>query len=107
MSLDVYINATVKTEVFSRNITHNLGPMAKEAGIYQHLWRPDEIGITKASQLIEPLAKGLALLESEPERFKALNPSNGWGDYGGLVEFVGKYLGACRQFPDGDVSVWR
>ena len=29
--------------------------MAKEADIYQHLWRPDEIGITKAAELIPPI----------------------------------------------------
>ena len=33
---------------YSANITHNLGKMAEEAGIYKHLWRPEEIGITKA-----------------------------------------------------------
>ena len=41
--------------VYSANITHNLTKMADEAGIYECLWRPEEIGITKAGQLIEPL----------------------------------------------------
>lgn len=49
MSLDVYLTATRPTEVCALNITHNLGRMAKEAGIYQHLWRPEEIGVTKAA----------------------------------------------------------
>lgn len=65
-------------EVFEYNITHNLNTMAGEAGIYKHLWQPDEIGITKAGELIEPLREGLALLKSDPERFKAFNPKNGW-----------------------------
>ena len=94
-------------EVFTRNITHNLGKMAYEAGIYMHLWRPDEIQATVASQLIEPLRKGLDLLLSDPERFNKLNPSNGWGDYDGLVAFVTDYLMACERYPQAKVRVWR
>jgi hypothetical protein len=94
-------------EVFSANVTHNLNEMAAGAGIYEHLWRPDEIGISKAAQLIEPLKDGLALLQSEPDRFKAFNPPNGWGSYDGFVHWVARYLEACCQFPDAEVSVSR
>lgn len=107
MSLDVYLDAMRETNVFSRNITHNLSKMADAAGIYYALWRPDEIGITTAAQLIEPLADGLALLKREPERFKALNPENGWGTYEGLVSMVEEYLCACMKDPDAKVSVSR
>jgi len=93
--------------VYQANITHNLNKMAGEAGIYQALWRPEEIGITKAAQLIDPLRDGLALLESDPERFKALNPSNGWGSYESLVEFVRKYLAACEKYPQARIKVSR
>lgn len=93
--------------VYWANITHNLGKMANEAGIYKHLWRPEEINISKAGQLIEPLQVGLELLRSDPERFRKLNPSNGWGTYEGLVEFVEKYLKACQEYPDTDIETWR
>ena len=82
-------------EVFSANITHNLNTMAGEAGIYEYLWRPDEIKITKAKELIEPLRKGLHNLKSQPEKYKKFNPKNGWGSYDGLVKFVENYLNAC------------
>ncbi len=107
MSLDVYLTAVRPTDVFEGNVTHNLGGMASEAGIYKHLWRPDEIKITKAEQLIEPLTVGLLLLISNPERFKKLNPDNGWGDYEGLVEFVRSYLKACKENPDAEIRVSR
>ncbi|MCI4324258.1 MAG: hypothetical protein L3K03_09685 [Thermoplasmata archaeon] len=94
-------------EVYSANITHNLNRMADEAGIYQHLWRPDEIGITNARGLVTPLAAGLALLESDPVRFRKFDASNGWGRYENLVEFVRDYLEACRRYPDAEVIVWR
>lgn len=93
--------------VYSANITHNLNKMADEAGIYQALWRPEEIGITHAAQLIEPLRDGLTVLSSDPARFEALNPENGWGTYDGLVRFVADYLAACEQYPTAVVSTWR
>lgn len=107
MSLDVSLTATVPTSVFSYNITHNLNEMAEAVGIYQHLWRPEELGITKASELIKPLTNGLALLENDPIRFKAFNPENGWGDYENLVKFVRSYLAACKQYPEAEIYVSR
>lgn len=107
MSLDVYLTRVQLTCVYDANITHNLGKMADEAGIYKHLWRPDEIGITKAEQLIEPLRVGLALLKSDPERFKKFDAENGWGLYIHFVPFVEKYLQACEKYPDAEVSVSR
>jgi hypothetical protein len=94
-------------EVFSWNITHNLSKMAEEAGICDHLWSPEELGITAAYELIEPLSKGLRLLKSERYRFITFNPSNGWGDYDGLVEFVENYLEACIMYPNATIGVSR
>ena len=91
--------------VYEGNITHNLGRMARAAGMYAELWRPEEIGITKAAQLIEPLRLGLAQLKAEPETYQRHSPENGWGTYEGLVAFVEAYLAACKAWPDADVSV--
>lgn len=107
MSLDVYLTRVQSTCVYAANLTHNLAKMAYEAGIYKHLWRPDEIGITKAEQLIEPLRVGLALLKSDPERFKKFDAENGWGLYIHFVPFVENYLQACEKYPDAEVSVSR
>lgn len=93
--------------VYSANITHNLNTMAEVTGIYECLWRPEEIGIAKAQQLVTPLETGLTLLKSNPEHFKKFNPQNGWGTYEGFVEFVEGYLEACKENPDADVRVWR
>lgn len=107
MSLDVYLTANHPTTVYDGNITHNLTAMADAAGIYQHLWRPEELGITKAYDLIEPLQAGLERLRADPKTFKALNPPNGWGNYDGLVQFVSDYLAACIANPDADIEVSR
>jgi hypothetical protein len=53
------------------------------------------------------LTRGLALLTSDPERFKAFNSPNGWGMYEHFVPFVAKYLEACVTHPDAGVSACR
>ena len=120
MSLDVYLSRKrwisydegkthneENEELYQANITHNLGKMAGEAGIYQHLWRPEEINITKASELIEPLTTGLVLLKSDEKRFMKFNSPNGWGMYEHFVPFVEEYLNACKEFPDATISISR
>jgi hypothetical protein len=107
VSLDVTLVGRWKRREYSANITHNLNKMAMAAGIYQHLWRPDEIGIVRASELIDPLAKGLALLKSKPQYFRAFDSPNGWGIYDHFVPFVENYLAACRAHPKAKVEVCR
>lgn len=107
MSLDVHLEELRPTEIYWRNITHNLGAMAREAGLYIALWRPDEAGYVFAADLVSPLTEGLALLKGDPERFKAFNPENGWGSYEGLVEFTADYLAACIANPGATVRVSR
>ena len=120
MSLDVYlkrkkwisydagITLTEENEtVYDANITHNLGKMASEAGIYEALWRPEEIGKTNASEIVELLEKGLTDLKSKPEYFEQFNSPNGWGMYENFVLFVEKYLEACKEYPEADIYVSR
>lgn len=107
MGLSVYLNAVRLTEVYDSNITHNLKKMAEAAGIYMHLWRPEEIGITKAEQLIVPLTNGLKWLKDCPEHFKAYDSPNGCGTYKHFVPFVENYLRACEENPDALVEASR
>jgi hypothetical protein len=81
--------------------------MAIEAGIYMYLWHPNEYGITKAAQLIEPLRKGLDLMKADRKRFEAFDSPNGWGLYRHFVPWVEEYLRACETYPEGDIQVSR
>lgn len=107
MSLDVTLTHTRQAEVFWANYTHNCVEMAEEAGLYMAVWRPDEIGITKAGQLIDPLTKGIALMKADPERFKKFDPPNKWGSYDTFLPWLEKYLTACLENPDASVEVSR
>ena len=94
-------------EVFEQNITHNLGKMADAAGIHEAVWRPEEIGITHAKQLIEPLKKAIAGMRAEPAKYKKHNSPNGWGLYENFVPWLERYLEACEKYPDAKIKVDR
>ncbi len=106
MSLDVALLQDDQ-EVYSANITHNLGKMAREAGIYECLWRPEEIGINQAKQIIPLLEAGLTKLATQKAHFEQFNAENGWGLWKHFVPWCADYLQACRDYPDATVWVSR
>lgn len=115
MSLDVRLKMKVDTgskepyevTLYDDHITHNFGKMAAEAGVYDVLWRPEEIGITTAGELIQPLAEGLERLRSDPAHYEKFNPANCCNSYRYLVGFVADYLAACKEHPKASVSARR
>jgi hypothetical protein len=114
MSLDVDLMVVQPTSVYSANITHNLGKMASEVKLsngmtlYDILWRPDEQkDLNCAKDIAELLDEGWNILLSDPEKFKKLEPDNGWGSYEGLEKFVYNYRNACWDNPDAELSICR
>ena len=107
MGLDVTLTKVMPTEVFSANITHNLNDMAEAAGIYKHLWRPEEIGVKLAGQLVTPLMEGLHKIKSDPAKYREFDSPNGWGTYDHFVRWLEEYLDACARFPDAEVRADR
>ncbi len=117
MSLDVYLEDKICVHcgneipehetVFNANITHNLGSMAGKANIYKELWRPEEVGIKYAKDLIKPLKIGLDKLKANPDHYKQFEPSNGWGSYNGLTFWIEEYLNACIEYPNATIIISR
>lgn len=122
MSLDIYLNSPDKQakvcnhcdstyyeteEYFSCNITHNLGQMAGKAGIYDHLWRPETLGITTASQLIEPLTTAIQHMKDRPEYYKQFDSENGWGTYKDFLPWLIKLVEECKCYPEAVIYVSR
>ena len=113
MSLSVTLMVTKPCEVYSRNITHNLGKMAHAVilsngkTLHDVLWRPDEHGYTKASDILSLLHEGMVELICFPEKYKQYNPDNGWGSYDELVNFVREYHSACLDNPNADLEISR
>jgi hypothetical protein len=123
MSLDVDLMVMKPTSVYSGNITHNLGAMAREVKygvecnlewaaavdltLYDVLWRPDEHGYTHAKHISGWLDIGWNILLSDPEKYKKYNPENGWGSYEGLCNVVYQYRNACWNNPEAELSISR
>lgn len=115
-----------KEELFSANITHNLGKMAGKAGIYEALWRPyrldsrfvpmedyrqewefEDNTVIKAKDISWIIEKGLKDLEARPDYFKKFDSPNGWGLYVHFVPFVKNYLNALKRYPEATVKTSR
>jgi hypothetical protein len=102
MSLDAYLTVG-EEEVYWFNITHNLTDMADSIDLYEPMWHPERLGITKASELIEPLEKALVRMAPNLHDLREHEPDNGWGTADDLLRVTSQYLEACRKFPDADV----
>lgn len=87
-------------EVFSANITHNLGTMAEKAGIYETVWSPYDL---KAGDLIEPLLKGITEMKDKPDYYKKFDAKNGWGTYNDFVPWLDNLLQACIKYPSATI----
>ena len=113
MSLTVNLMVTQPVSVYDNNIAHNLSKMASEVklsnglSLYDVLWRPDEHELELAEDIAELLDEGWNILLSEPDRFKQLNPENGWGNYDNLCQFVYEYRNACWNEPDATIELCR
>ena len=145
MSLDIYLKGKkemkpqeciecgfihyhdIQEILYDCNITHNLGIMAKEAGIYEALWRPyklkedynipdedysaqmefEENNIILAGDIINILEEGLERLEENPHHYKKLDSPNRWGIYDDFLPFVKTYLAKCKEFPQAEIHVSR
>ena len=110
MSLDVSLYIEVDTgskephwlELHDANYTHNVTPMWAEAGVYEMLYGYDEWErprVALASEMIPVLEEGRRRMEAEPLKYIAMNPPNGWGDYGTALEFLRGLLRACKEHP--------
>ena len=81
--------------------TYNLQPMWRLAGVFER--HSSELDGIRADVLADRAACGLMRAVSSPEKFKALNPSNGWGDFDGFVEILSRTAILCATNRDGTI----
>lgn len=107
MSLDIYLSVVQREDIYSTNITHNLTPMAKAAGLYAPLWRPEECGIISAEQLADAIRPGYIELKNNREKYEKFEGTDGWGSYPHFLKFVSALLLKCEEHPEADVTCSR
>ena len=111
---DSIIEEEIETDEFWHgNITHNLREMAEDCmsfdeydqcyNLYDLLWRDTQAPFTGdyLNAYIAHLAYCLYILKNDPEHFKKFNPSNGWGTYEQLCNFVEQFIKALVAMPKG------
>lgn len=113
MSLDVYIKNLQDEDIYTANITHNLGEMAShvpvgDTTLYMACWRPEEIGIKTTGELLPLLIEGVHYMIDHRKELLQYNPPNGWGTYEGFMKFLLNYQHACEDNdPDYLIETWR
>ena len=104
MSWDVYLHCPdCGNASFDVNYTSNVWPMLqvvdfplRELGEAEH----------KASVIIKILGPSLKKLRADPEKYRAMNPGNGFGDYDSMIEILLlPLLMACKNHPNHTFSV--
>lgn len=103
MSLDINFYIEGKN-VHWQNITHNLNAMASAGSIYKCLWRQEELGITRAGELINPLIDGIKWMKEHPAECMALEPESKWGTYRVFVPWLEKLLEKCIEYPTATIE---
>jgi hypothetical protein len=77
------------------NYTSNVSPMwAKALG--RSLGDYDGAPCSEAAG---PLAAGVRAMEANPDDYRSMGPSNGWGDYDGALKYLRGIAEACAANP--------
>lgn len=83
------------------NYTHNTNPMMSAAGC-----DPGAFDGLRAFEAMPKLRALLAELEAHPDKYRAMDPENGWGSYDSLLPVLREIETAVAEAPsDSLVSV--
>ena len=91
----------------TRSPTYNLAPMFREAlgrSMRSHDGGPSLAGML-AKDALPVLRAAITAMEADPDRFRSLNPPNGWGSYESALSFFREFAEECEQHPLATVEV--
>lgn len=86
----------------SFNYTHNCNGMIRDTGFDE--W-PSEVDGWVSGDLARQLDLAIRKLEEDPKKYRAMNPSNGWGDYDSLLRVLRQVRDQCRTYPSAKVRI--
>lgn len=108
MSYDIYIKRDFcgtcgRGDVFDEddlNLTYNLSPMLRAAGLPGWVTYDGK----PAAQVGREVLKVLDDMAGDPEKWRAMNPENGWGDYDECLQGrLRAWAQVASRAGDGDV----
>lgn len=91
------------------NLTYNLSPMLRAAGFpgwQETVGRLAEVQPVTAKRVLPVFDAVLAELRADPDRYRAMNPENGWGSYDQAVRTLDDFVEAIRPHPDALIDSW-
>lgn len=109
MSLDICLQADVggpelvEVDGCDWNMTHNVTPMWRLAGVYESLY---ESKGQLAGEHIEKLRAGVNHMKANPDAYKNLNPANGWGSYEVALKWLKEVLTGFERCPKAIIWSW-
>lgn len=113
MGLNITLTEVQPVDVWSGGITHNLTSMAskikirynaRDATLYDVMWHPEALQLTKASQATPWLIAAKASMVEHKEYLKQFNSPNGWGIYDNLLNLVTNYIIATEYSPTAKIN---
>lgn len=84
------------------NVTSNVAPMWRLAGADLA-----EFDGLLAGNCLPALRAAVTAMETDPDKYKALNPPNGWGSYDTCLRFLRELLTDFEANPQATVRVSR
>ncbi len=113
MSWDAYLTDDRGHGEGQWNYTHNCNGMAnaviydgyEQQAVFAEVFKPNRESWWKVldgksgpdgAAFLDRIIRGL---EADPERFRAMNPDNGWGDYDSLVKVLTEMRNAVPEWP--------
>lgn len=94
-SLDIDTGCGNTVCIWDCNITSNVAPMWREAGIDFRA-----MDGAPAIQVAVALRPAVSAMAADPTTYRAMNPDNGWGDADGCLRFLRDLLEACEMHPN-------
>lgn len=90
------------------NLTYNLSPMLRSAGFpgWGDVVGNDLSPAPCGRRVVPVFEKVLAELRANPEKYRAMNPPNGWGTYEQAVEVFADFIEKVKPHPDAKVGSW-
>lgn len=104
--VDIIINTGIEDSSVEEcgNYTYNVSPMYYNSfNLEEGLRGLHQMGCEDA---IKHLNIAINKMESDPEKYRAMNPKNGWGDYEGALNFLKRIRKDCTKHPKAKVGVY-
>lgn len=107
MSWDTYLVIDTGGEELAEvadlgNYTYNVSPMYYDVFGTLGFRSIDKMLAKDATPILE---KAIGKLESNPSKYRAMEPENKWGNYDGAVQYLKDILHGCRKHPKATINI--